>query len=383
MTPLPLSRLLIALALAWPAAAGAQAPDDARDKELQAARADLQRAAKRVAELSRDGATHGHLMLDGLALSKPRLGVLLTGDDQPGVRITGVTPESGAARAGLKAGDRLLEIAGKPVAGDTPAARLEHARTAVADLEKDKPVELAYQRDGRRQRVQVTPTAVSPRLAFAGGDAPGVFVFRGGEGLPRLEGIPLAAEDLRLGIAPGIQRELRRLGKLQDCTGEDCQLPMLAEAFRWSGLNLATVDARLGRYFGADAGVLVLSSRDGLEGLEAGDVIRRIDGKAVTTPREAMDALRGKPEDAQVAVEFLRDRQPRTARIAVPKAAPLKLSSLAPHLVLDARPGGSGQAPKVVQHRRVITIDADGNVQTYDDAGSAPADKDGNDTPAH
>ena len=45
---------------------------------------------------------------------------------------------------------------------------------------------------------------------------------------------------------------------------------MLAEAFRWNGLNLASVDAKLGRYFGTDRGVLVLSSGPDLAGLQAG-----------------------------------------------------------------------------------------------------------------
>ena len=89
---------------------------------------------------------------------------------------------------------------------------------------------------------------------------------------------------------------------------------MLAEAFRWNGLNLAAVDAQLGRYFGTSEGVLVLSTGKDLDGLQAGDVIRKIGGKPVTHPREAMDALRAQPADAKVSVDYLRDRVTATAR---------------------------------------------------------------------
>src|SRR3546814_7211570 len=57
------------------------------------------------------------------------------------------------------------------------------------------------------------------------------------------------------------------------CKGKDCGTPALMSAFRWNGLNLATVDKQLGRYFGTDHGVLVLSNGE-LAGLHAGDVIQ-------------------------------------------------------------------------------------------------------------
>ena len=62
-------------------------------------------------------------------------------------------------------------------------------------------------------------------------------------------------------IAPDVRTEVIRIGS--ECKGKDkdCALPVLAEAFRWNGLNLAAVDAQLGRYFGTSAGVLVLSSQ--------------------------------------------------------------------------------------------------------------------------
>jgi membrane-associated protease RseP (regulator of RpoE activity) len=375
MKPTLFTATLLSFALMCPFAGLAQQDDTAaKQKELDAARADLQRAAKRVADLSRQsGALPAAIHIDRVATSKPRLGVLLAGDDEAGVRITGVTPDSGAAKAGLKPGDRVLKIAGKPVTGKDAEERLAHARLALADLAPDTPVTLDYQRDGRTQSVQVTPTRVSPRIAFATRAAGAPFATADGVGMPWLEGVPLPLDELRMGIAPEVQRELRRLGKLEDCKGDDCQLPLLAEAFRWSSLNLAAVDASLGRYFGTDAGVLVLSRGDELAELQAGDVIRKVEGKAVASPRDVMDALRGKPEDARVAIEYLRDRQPRTATITVPKSMPLRLP-MAPRIALHQHPLPHGAAlPQVIGKRRMVIVDQDGNVKTFEDSDTPPS----------
>lgn len=359
----PLSRSLLALALIAPLPLLAQQGDAARQKELDDARAELQRAAKSVAELSRDDVTlRSPLNIDHIIVSRPRLGVLLSGDDDAGVRITGVTPESGAAKAGLKAGDRLVRVAGKPVSGDSADARVANARQLLADLKADTAVRITYQRDGRAHEANVTPLQISPRIGPAG-EAPRAIFFSSGAGGASPDGITHV-------ISPEVQRELRQLGTLGDCKGEDCRLPALAEAFRWSNLNLATVDASLGRYFGTDAGVLVLSVGDELAGLQAGDVIRKVDGTPVTTPRDVTQVLRGKSEDAKVAVEYLRDRQTRTSTVAVPKAAAFRFPATSRVTVKPRTAVIAGQAPTVVERRRVMIIDQDGKVQTFEDDGT-------------
>lgn len=108
----------------------------------------------------------------------------------------------------------------------------------------------------------------------------------------------------------------RRCAPGGDCGGGD----LVAEAFRWNGLNLASVDAQLGRYFGTETGVLVLSAGPQLSGLQAGDVILRVDGKPVKTPREVMDVLRTKATDATSTVDYLRDRKAGTLQLKTPEA---------------------------------------------------------------
>ena len=121
---------------------------------------------------------------------------------------------------------------------------------------------------------------------------------------------------------------------------------------------------------GCENGVLVLSVGEELAGLQAGDVIRKVDGKPVTTPRDVTQALRDKPEDAKVAVEYLRDRQTRTSTVTVPKAAAFRFPSTSRVVVKPRATEAAGKAPTVVERRRVMIVDQDGKVQTFEDDDS-------------
>ena len=310
-SPTMLAAALALLCAGGIAAAQTRAPapkaDAATEAQLEAARADLERAARRVAELSRRlGREDGPVRIERNIVRKPVLGVLLAPDPQGGVRIAGVTPDSGAAAAGLKSGDRITGIDGKQILGSSGELRVENARKLLADLDAGTPVKVAYLREGRTAVASVTPKLDG-----------NVFMLRSGEGPARwMSGAP--------GVAPRVRSEVFRIGPHGECKGKDCKFPAFAEAFRWHGLNLATVDKSLGRYFGTDSGVLVLSTGE-LAGLQAGDVIRKIDGKAVDSPREAMDVLHDKPADALVLVEYLRDRKVASTRVKVPKALPFRV----------------------------------------------------------
>jgi hypothetical protein len=252
------------------------------------------------------------------------------------VRIAGVTPESAAADAGLKSGDRLLGIDGKQILGSEAGLRLKNARKLLGGLDAGTPVAIAYERDGRKATMQVTPRLGSRAVLFSGdGLAAHDFDFDFDHHLDYDidhdairksvdEAMRVVSKDM-----PRIDQEILRLG---DCGkrgkhGKDapCRLPMLAEAFRWSGLNLAAIDPQLGRYFGTDRGVLVLSTGDELAGLQPGDVVQKIDGRSVDTPREAMAALRAKPADSSVRVDYLRDRKSSAAQVKVPAAMPFRI----------------------------------------------------------
>ncbi|WP_246123118.1 sigma-70 family RNA polymerase sigma factor [Luteimonas wenzhouensis] len=211
--------------------------------------------------------------------------------------LAGVTPGSGAAEAGLRSGDRMVSVDGIEILGNSGQLRVGNARKLLAGLEADKPVRIGYLRDGRRATVDVTP-----------GRDRRVAVIRAPDGGFGIVGDDVFEFELP-GISPEVQAEVRR--------AIDGGKTRLASALRWRGLHLATVDPQLGRYFGADRGVLVLSP-GGMDGLQAGAVIQQVDGKAVATPREVMDVLRGKREGERVSVDYLRDRKRAQARVAIP-----------------------------------------------------------------
>lgn len=376
--PLKPTTLALTLGLALAGAAIAQtAPTAAQQQELDAARASLDQAAKRYAELSRKyGGSDAPIRIEQRVLRKPVIGVLLAPDDASGVRIAGVTPDSAAAAGGLKSGDRIVSIDGTALKAGSGAARVDEVRERLAALDAKTSVKLGYERDGKIRDVTLTPKVgdrlmVLPRGAMADGK---LKVFSGSDGE-----IEVLADRMVFGetapaagsfamIAPDVRTEVIRIGS--ECKGKDkdCALPVLAEAFRWNGLNLAAVDAQLGRYFGTSAGVLVLSTGKDLDGLQAGDVILKIAGKAVANPREAMDALRAQPAEGKVAVDYLRDRAAATAQVNVPKALTFSL----PRMAMAARAPGM---PDVVEKRKYVIIDKDGKRSEWEgDAADTPPD---------
>ncbi len=323
-TPLLLAAsagLLIACAAATAQTAGS---DAAKARELEAARTELNRAAKRYAELTRANVPFDRVTFERefqrQFVQRPVLGVVLAPEPKTGVRIAAVTPDSAAAKAGLRSGDVLTAIDGRKLDDAESGKRLALAREQLGRLDIKSPLTLAYVRDGRAGTARAMPQL---------GDR--VLLMRETDGTPVVRPLPL--------ISPQMRSELVRL----DCDDEDddCHLPMLSEAFRWNGLNLATVDAQLGRYFGTDRGVLVLSTGPELAGLQAGDVIKSIDGKAVDSPREAMAALREKPADSRVGVSYLRDRKIATTQITVPRTAMLRI----PRPPMPPAPPAAPRAP--------------------------------------
>lgn len=362
---------------------------------------------------------------------KPVVGVLFAPDPSGGVRIAGVTPDGAAATAGIRSGDRLMRIAGKPIAGDTPEARVDNARLQLQALDDRTAVKLTYARDGRESTVSVTPKLDERIMVFVGD---GTMMRPGGDVIVRridgrteiqadgvdverlVDGHPRAMDDaprihVFSGDASGQPHSKRRVIRIEckgddaecrkqaeariggplpafgdahairsasvfrfDCKpGETCEMGQhrLADAFRWNGLNLASVDAQLGRYFGTDTGVLVLSAGPALGQLQAGDVIRRIDGKAVATPRAVMDALRDKPADSTVAVEYLRDRVSASLQLKVPKAMPpMPAAPSAPPHPPKASAGPHAPGAATLTHRRIVMVDKAGQVQTWEDDGN-------------
>lgn len=336
---LRLLSLLVAAAL-LPAAAHAATPkaaatEAAQRAELAKARAELNRNARRVAELSRalgESAQRSHVTeMRRAEARRAGLGIVMSPNEAgAGVRLAAVTPGGPAEKAGLRSGDVLVSIDGKALAAGDDRALVEF-RQLLGEPQAGRKVRLGYLRAGKRGEAVVVTDRISSVMVMSS-NLPGEYRFDVSGDLQSIEIDDLGQLrgqldrlDVHPIVSPLVETEIARIAAAPCAPGAgDCRIPALTQAFRWNGLNLASMDARLGRYFGTDHGVLVLSGGAGLAALEPGDVIQRIDGEAVATPRDAMRALREQDTGGKVKVELLRERQRRVVEVTVPEAPPLR-----------------------------------------------------------
>ena len=243
--------------------------------------------------------------------SGPGLGIVMAPNPAAsGVRVAAVSPDSPAMKAGLQSGDVLLSVDGKSIGGNGTEA-VDNARKLLGDLKQGQVVKLHYARQGKTYDASVKADAIRRVMVInRDGDGP-----MGHDGMYKRTMV----------MPPGVEMDIERMGPMRDCApgNDDCGLPTLYQAFRWQGLNLASLDASLGHYFGTDKGVLVLSSGAELKGLQSGDVIQRVAGSEVQSPRDVMRALREKDSGSQLKLDVLRDRKTTAVTITVPKSRPL------------------------------------------------------------
>jgi S1-C subfamily serine protease len=315
-----------AAAAAAPAsAAGAATTDpEAARRELAELRNQMQALSRRMANLSLQLGDAGPRAYAFRYLGDPdraMVGVVL-GSDEDGVRISAVTPDGPAARAGLQGGDVLVAINGQRIDGRDAASALAEARRLLADLDEGDKVRVGWKRDGKAQRDVVL--AAQRREAW---------------NWPRLLGDEHAFSEedyrrVRSEAERASQRALREQDRARVVVSTDRRKWVDAQRARasaveranvalrmtpWWGLNLAPVNAGLGRYFGTDKGALVIAGNDdALPGLRAGDVIVAIDGEPVERPEDALRALRDQEPGDSVKVGILRDHRKQSLDLKVP-----------------------------------------------------------------
>jgi serine protease Do len=102
-------------------------------------------------QLLKDGTVHrGYLGVQIKDILDPELAKRLGVDGQGGVQVTQVFPKSPAANAGLKEGDVITGLHGKPLHEGRELSNI------VAGLPLGKPVEVTVVRDGQPKTLQVT-----------------------------------------------------------------------------------------------------------------------------------------------------------------------------------------------------------------------------------
>lgn len=220
--------------------------------------------------------------LHAMVQSRARIGVVL-GDarevrGRTGVVVEQVVEGGPAARAGVRTGDVLLSMNDVPL-GSRPGRRLTALMTEV---EPGDTVTIHLHRDGQDQTVRVIPD----RGAGA--------IFRTRDVVrpqaPHFDPGPIVTERIR---------ELR---------------PMFGAIGRHR-LDLVAMNPRLGRYFGVDEGVLVADvPPESRLGLEPGDVIVSIDGRAVQDAAHARSILGSYRAGEEAQIQVVRDRRTITVR---------------------------------------------------------------------
>jgi len=218
--------------------------------------------------------------LEDLKLWPPRIGVLLAGagDDENDPRtVVGLTPGGGADEAGIRRGDVLVAVDGKPVERDA----VDRIQSILSRRQPGDIVEVEVLRNGQTRRFSVKTSSMGEDIRII------VKRFEDFETLG--EGLDFDVDSMTLPIGP-IRSLLPRLSAL----GSDADL-------------VANHDGLQG-YFGTGDGVLVVRIDDGNAlGLRAGDVILSVDREPVEDPIDLGRRLMARESGSEIAIEVMRD----------------------------------------------------------------------------
>lgn len=240
-------------------------------------------------------------VIRGQRMPRPGLGVLL-GREADANEIFGVTPGSGAEKAGIKAGDRLMAINGQAV----DASELKSLRAPMEGVEPGDTVPVEIERDGERMTLDVTVSTPARDFRIITHDVFG----------------PPDAPD-----APQIDHEM--IVVLDDGENWPPKPPMPPMPRGLAGLgrhsDMISNHAGLEPYFGTADGVVVLRiDADNTLKLVDGDVVLSIDGEAVSRPVEIGRTLLGRGGET-VTLEVMRGGERITIDADLPESKAVSL----------------------------------------------------------
>ena len=280
-----------AAAAAAEAASAAEAREEEIERKLFEAERRMAEAAREIAEMTRDRLPEIERRFEFMTSGRPRLGVNIGEErsDGPveGVKIVGVTPGTAADDAGLRAGDVITAINGESMSAESAREAGRMILDFMEGVEEGDILEIEYLRDGKVGSVEVEPRPVDMRgYAFAG--MPRDFSM---PAVPQLHASPEVVEKFRFAWAGNV----------------------------WADMECVELNEGLGKYFGTDTGVLVVSApaSDALQ-LEDGDVIVSIDGREPTSVRHAMRILGSYQAGESLEIQILREKKKRTLKIDMP-----------------------------------------------------------------
>jgi len=271
---------------ATPVEARSQVDEAKVRAQLEEARQRLDEAAREVAELStqlahNEGNDVVFFSTDGGGPRRAVLGVEIDpASGKEGARLLSVSPGSAAAEAGLVRGDVIVALDGKNVAGSAQPNRVvvDHMR----GVKPEQKVKVRVLRAGKNQDFVVVPRA----MPFGNR----MFNIRMPHMGPAFTAAAPVIRDFH-GFWPG----------------------------PFGGLELASITPKLGAYFGASAGVLVVQAGDDAAlKLEDGDVIQSIDGRKPEDGAHALRILRSYKSGEKLNIGVLRQRKSLSLAVTMP-----------------------------------------------------------------
>jgi hypothetical protein len=229
--------------------------------------------------------------------NRARIGVLVNRvanaeTDKLGAKIDGVTPGGPADKAGLKAGDIITKFNGTALGGiaaedDEDSGPGSKLVDLVGDLDPGDTVRVEFRRGSETK----TATLVTDEQGFS-----------------------------MSGRAPSYELDLPKT-PMPFMVSPDGEGFSLCFGDSWCDLDLVTLNADLGDYFGAKEGVLVVKApADSALPLKSGDVILSIGGRKPTSPAHAMRILRSYDVGESVSIEIMRHQRRQTLSWTVPQA---------------------------------------------------------------
>jgi hypothetical protein len=243
-----------------------------------------------------------------------RLGVVVNTKANPetdryGALIESVWPGAPAARAGIEAGDVIMKLNGESLLSGSETYDEDESAPGMrlieraGNLERGDTVEVELRRDGKTQTVELVAGDYGS-YGFSFWDSTGRWSF----------------DDSLLEKSARMRDLAVRLRELPEIQVRGPETFAMRLGARLPGLELVSLNPQLGEYFGTEEGVLVVAIPQESElGLQAGDVIKRIDGREVKNPSHAMRIMRSYDADEEVTFEIIRKGDSRTVTGKVPE----------------------------------------------------------------
>jgi S1-C subfamily serine protease len=213
---------------------------------------------------------------------------------QRGVVVMDVEPDGPAAKAGLKENDVVTQYDGQVVEGTVQFRRL------VRETPTGRTVALVISRNGATQNISVElgerSAFFEKRMKGKMRDFDNAFAFS------------MPNQDFTLAMPP-----------------VDARMPSL-------GVKAEDLSGQLGSYFGAPdgSGILIREVRSGTAaakaGLQAGDVIIKVDGKPVRTLADLRVVLRDKSDQKSVALGIIRKAAEISVTVGIERPQPSESS---------------------------------------------------------